>query len=297
MNDLKKPLPVVMVETLGWIYVMLSVLLFILAIVSACRGSGESLSGILFAVLFGLCLLALPVGMVFALRLGRRTWFLAPNTIVMSLCLIGAIEALCDSAAALPFVLLALLFGIGPIVLLFLPSSSRWFNEMSGDDSPSPFGCAGIVVVGVLWLAFVGPCLSDLYFPKQRMTTALSSAMAMRGRNLNISMIENQLAHESGEDWIDPASFTNSTQYVKALWAKLGEGKVPCPYPDSWCIAVNPPDNDKFPGEHRSARIAATVERGPALEADMSEGVGRLLLQVLREGGCDCLQRRSLANF
>ena len=247
MNDLKKPLPVVIVETLSWIYVMLSVLLFILAIVSACRGSGESLSGILFAVLFGLCLLALPVGMFFALRLGRRTWFLAPNTIVMSLCLMGAIEALCDSAAALPFVLLALLFGIGPIVLLFLPSSSRWFNEMSGDDTPSPFGCAGIVVVGVLWLAFVGPCLSDLYFSKQRMTPVLFSAMAMRGRNLNISMIENQLAHESGEDWIDPASFTNSTQYVKALWAKLGEGKVPCPYPDSWCIAVNPPDNDKFP--------------------------------------------------
>ena len=69
MNDLKKPLPVVIVETLSWIYVMLSVLLFILAIVSACRGSGESLSGILFAVLFGLCLLALPVGMFFALRL------------------------------------------------------------------------------------------------------------------------------------------------------------------------------------------------------------------------------------
>ena len=247
MDDLKKPLPVVIVETLGWIYVMLSVLLFILAIVNACRGSDESLSGILFVLLFGLCLLSLPVGMVFALRLGRRTWFLAPNTIVMSLCLIGAIEALCSSATALPFVLLALLFGIGPMVLLFLPSSSRWFNEMSGDDSPSPFGCAGIVVVGVLWLAFVGPCLSDLYFSKQRMTTALSSAMAMRGRNLNISMIENQLAHESGEDWIDPASFTNSTQYVKALWAKLGEGKVPCPYPDSWCVVVNPPDNDKFP--------------------------------------------------
>ena len=39
MDDAKKPLPVVIVETLGWIYVMLSVLLFILAIVNACRGS------------------------------------------------------------------------------------------------------------------------------------------------------------------------------------------------------------------------------------------------------------------
>ena len=243
---LKKPLPVVIVEAIAWTYVALSVLLFVLAIVIACRDSGGSSSGILFAVLYGLCLLSLPVGMVFALRLGRRTWFLAPNGIVTGLFLIGALEALCDSMAALPFALLALLFGIGPMVLLFLPSSRRWFNEMSGDDAPSPFGCAGIVV-GVLWLAFVGPCLSDLYFSKQRMTTALSSAMAMRGRNLNISMAENQLAHESGGDWIDPASFSNSTQYVQALWAKLGEDEAPCPYPDIWCIAVNPPDNDKFP--------------------------------------------------
>ena len=246
MNDLKKPLPVTIVETLGWIYVMLSVLLFILAIVNACRGSDESLSGILFVLLFGLCLLSLPVGMVFALRLGRRTWFLVPNTIVMSLCLIGAIEALCSSATALPFVLLALLFGIGPMVLLFLPSSSRWFNEMSGDDSPSPFGCAGIVVVGVLWLAFVGPCLSEMYFSKIGMQNALSHAMAARGRALWGCIVFNH-SREAGKDWVDASSCTNSTQFVQALWAKLGEDKAPCPYPDSWCIAVNPPDNDKFP--------------------------------------------------
>ena len=71
--------------------------------------------------------------------------------------------------------------------------------------------------------------------------------MAMRGRNLYVLMMQDYQEHESDEDWIDPASFTNSTQYVKALWAKLGEGKGSCPYPDSWCIAVNPPENDKFP--------------------------------------------------
>ena len=71
--------------------------------------------------------------------------------------------------------------------------------------------------------------------------------MAMRGRNLYVLMMQDYQEHESGGDWIDPSSFSNSTQYVQALWAKLGEDKAPCPYPDNWCIAVNPPDNDKFP--------------------------------------------------
>ena len=69
----------------------------------------------------------------------------------------------------------------------------------------------------------------------------------MRGRNLYVFMMQDNQEHESGGDWIDPASFSNSTQFVQALWAKLDEDKAPCPYPDSWCIAVNPPDNDKFP--------------------------------------------------
>lgn len=56
MDDLKKPLPVVIVEAIAWMYVMLSALLFVCAIVNACRDGGESLSGILFVFLYGLCL-------------------------------------------------------------------------------------------------------------------------------------------------------------------------------------------------------------------------------------------------
>ena len=138
MDDLKKPLPVVIVEAIAWMYVMLSALLFVCAIVNACRDGGESLSVILFVFLYGLCLMSVPVGMAILLRRGRRLWFLVPNTIVMTLCFLGAITPCGDSMATLPFGLVALLLVIVPIVLLFLPSSSRWFNEMSGDDSPSP---------------------------------------------------------------------------------------------------------------------------------------------------------------
>ena len=252
MDDLEKPLPVVIVEAIAWMYVMLAVLLFAFAIVIACRDGSESVSGILFVILFGLCLMSLPVGMAFSLRRGRRTWFLASNTIVMGLCLIGAVISFGDSMAALPVGLLALLLGIAPIVLLNLPSSSRWFNEMSGDDAPDHCGCAVIVVVGVLWLAFVGPCLSDLYFYKRRTLNALSHAMAMRGRELDESMRLNNLSPESGEDWIDASSCTNSTQFVQALCDKYkdgAEGRVSDlgPYTNIWCIAVNPPNDDRFP--------------------------------------------------
>ena len=229
MDDLEKPLPVVIVEAIAWMYVMLAVLLFAFSIVIACRDGSESVSGILFVILFGLCLMSLPVGMAFSLRRGRRTWFLASNTIVMGLCLIGAVISFGDSMAALPVGLLALLLGIAPIVLLNLPSSSRWFNEMSGDDAPDHCGCAVIVVVGVLWLAFVGPCLSDLYFYKRRTLNALSHAMAMRGRELDESMRLNNLSPESGEDWIDASSCTNSTQFVQALCKKCKDSAVVSP--------------------------------------------------------------------
>ena len=72
MDDLKKPLPVVIVEAIAWMYVMLSALLFVCAIVNACRDGGESLSGILFVFLYGLCLMSVPVGMAILLRRGRR---------------------------------------------------------------------------------------------------------------------------------------------------------------------------------------------------------------------------------
>ena len=247
MDDLKKPLPVVIVEAIAWMYVMLSALLFVCAIVNACRDGGESLSGILFVFLYGLCLMSVPVGMAILLRRGRRLWFLVPNTIVMTLCFLGAITPCGDSMATLPFGLVALLLVIVPIVLLHLPSSSRWFNELSGDDAPDRCGCAIMVVVGVLWLGFVGPCLSEVYFSKIGMQNALSHAMAIRGRGLHSYICLNNHSRESGKDWVDASSCTNSTQFVSALWAKFGEDKGPCPYADVWCVAVNPPSDDQFP--------------------------------------------------
>ena len=107
--------------------------------------------------------------------------------------------------------------------------------------------------------------------------------MAMRGRNLYAFMMQDYQEHESDEDWIAPSSFTNSTQYVKALWAKFGEGKVPCPYPDSWCVVVNPPDNDKFP-------VMVTANIGPRELLRPSNADRPLKLTCPKEWGGSCFK-------
>ena len=105
-----------------------------------------------------------------------------------------------------------------------------------------------MVVVGVLGLVFVGPCLSEMYYSiKLGMQNALPRAMAMRGRGLHGYICLNNHSRESGKDWVDASSCTNSTQFVNALWAKFSEDKGPCPKSDVWCVAVNPPGDDQFP--------------------------------------------------
>ena len=66
-------------------------------------------------------------------------------------------------------------------------------------------------------------------------------------RTLTRAMWDNAEAKRLGAEWIDPASCTNSTQFIQALWAKYHNGQVKCRYPDVWCVAVNPPDDDNFP--------------------------------------------------
>ena len=237
---MKKPLPVKIVEALGWTYVALVVLG---CVVGICLSGDPSL---FIAAFFPL---ALTLGMVLSLRRGRRVWFIMPNSIVLFLCLIVSVGVLCESmsAGALAFGLVALLLFAGPIVLLNLPVSTRWFKAKAKDGRPDALGCLGVFLLLVLFLG-AGLIVPSIFICSTfGLRRAQSQSMAMRGRNLYVFMMQDYQEHESGGDWIDPASFSNSTQFVQALWAKLGEDKAPCPYPDSWCIAVNPPDNDKFP--------------------------------------------------
>ena len=250
MNDLKKPLPVTIAEAIAWTYVALSLVGVLGVMVAECRGNGGAATALRDTLLAGSFPLALFFGMVLSLRRGCRAWFVVPNTIVTLFCLLfGSAVVLCESisAVALFLGLVALLLFVVPLVLLYMPTSTRWFKAKAGNGRPDSLGCLGVFLLAVLFIG--GGCIlpSIICYSRIGRINVQSPMMAMRGRNLYGFMMQDYQEHESGEDWIDPSSFTNSAQYVKALWAKFGEDKAPCPYPDSWCIAVNPPDNDKFP--------------------------------------------------
>ena len=60
---------------------------------------------------------------------------------------------------------------------------------------------------------------------------------------INCGLDENNSSRENGGEWVDPSTCTNSTQFVNALYDKLGMERRH----DEWCIAVNPPNDDRFP--------------------------------------------------
>jgi len=240
---MKKPLPVKIVEALGWTYVALVVLG---CAVRICQSGDPTF---FIAAIFPL---VLTLGMVLSLRRGRRVWFIMPNSIVLVICLIVAVDILCYSVSsgALVFGLVALLLFAGPIVLLNLPVSTRWFKAKAKDGLPDSLGCLGVGLLLVLFLGagLIAPNILNIFICLiHGRTRVQSQAMGMRGRGLYILMEQNYRDRESGSGWIDPSSFSNSTQFVNALWAKLNEDKIPCPNADAWCIAVNPPEDDQFP--------------------------------------------------
>jgi len=124
MNDLKKPLPVKIVEAIAWTYVALSLVGVLGAIVAECRGNGGAATALRDTLPAGSFPLALFFGMVLSLRRGCRAWFVVPNTIVTLLCLFGSAIVLCESmsAVALFLGLVALLLFVVPLVLLYMPS-------------------------------------------------------------------------------------------------------------------------------------------------------------------------------
>ena len=79
---MKKPLPVKIVEALGWVYVALAVL-SLLPMSKVMR---------LESSLYRRSLpIAMLIGMVVALRRGRRTLFLLANTVILLLILLGMV--------------------------------------------------------------------------------------------------------------------------------------------------------------------------------------------------------------
>ena len=96
---MKKPLPVKIVEALGWTYVALSVLGLFCALVGVASASMKPFDCILLCLFCLVPIVVLSVGMLVSLRHGRRGWFIVPNTLLFALLSAGQILDLLDHHA------------------------------------------------------------------------------------------------------------------------------------------------------------------------------------------------------
>ena len=237
---MKKPLCVALVE---WCFWCLSAVFAIGALVLAVLHGADDLGGLFVSA----CLVSaalLPAGMALGLRRGRRGWFEGPFVLVMGLLIAPCLSAVLSSqgyGGGVPWSYPAVLglTALVPIVLLRLPSSSRWFAFKSGGKK-SRFGCACLVAA----VLFFG-CLQQFFFmsddyPRRRANAARLWSLSMQGRNIYQLRKRNAEARAAGRDWVDPTSCSNSVDYVSRLVARFDDGffgdRPPAPV---WQIAVN----------------------------------------------------------
>ena len=239
-NDMKKPVPVKIVEVLGWVYVALSFLAVISVIVLVFKKPSEWPS-----VIFAVTPVLLTVGMVMSLRRGRRAWFLWPNAFLSYVVVMIVVSSLRPTLLGL---LLSLVLIVAPIALLYLKSAKQWFNEMSGNKASSRLGCTGIFCATAFGILVLPLIIDTIVSVRESLFYAKMNAYAAFGHDLRRHLDRNRQSRKEEQSWVDPASCTNSTQFVRALFEKAGEEWN---YPDScseiWNIAVNPPDDDSFP--------------------------------------------------
>ena len=243
---MKKPLPVKIVEAIGWVYIALAVLLLFRAVIELPSVPATE------SICIGICFLVptlLAVGMLVSLRRRRRGWFVVPNTMLLSLLVAGlALDSLDHASDGLVLAcVVSSLFLIVPLVLLYLPSSTLWFKEKTEDVAESN-GCLSCLVAFATFLITVA-LFAIVFSPARgRMIPGMANVILTQGKDLSLCMAYNNTAHESGEEWLDIFSCTNSTQFVLLLREKYGKelrnGNI---YTNIWCIAVNPPADDSFP--------------------------------------------------
>ena len=276
---MKKPLAVRIVEALGWTYVALYAAGFIFAF-CVIYGDTGFVDAALVSGVFLLPQLCLPIGMVVALREGRRSWFLWPHTILVALIVVIYIFASIEWFAWI-VALLLLLIAI-PIVLLFRPEASLWFAEMSGNRRQTKYGRVIVICSSLLILLLVVSILPGL---RAGMVQAKSYAIIARMRPIYCAIMENNSRHANGVSWVDPDAFSNSTDFIQALGAEYGDAVQNLQnlgrYTNIWCVVVNPPDDDWFP-------VLFTANVNPADVLGSTNNPGHKVLTCPKQWGGEC---------
>ena len=209
-------------------------------------------SGVIGFVLMPILALAgialfLSPGMMECVRNGRFAWFWIPNFVIGAwgvwvsyiALYVGAAKEGTVSIALVSAIVVMSILAIVPAALLLLPSSRRWAAEARScprKGHPRLRVVAGLCCLLVL-LAMVLPSTS--FFKHCTLCRELREA-----RELHNLMLQNYSLRASGSGWIDPASCQDSRQFVQRLLGDKAERSLMA---QSWCIAVNPPDDDEFP--------------------------------------------------
>ena len=234
---MKKPLPVLVLEFLAWVFFVIACCGAAFSLLRAAfyvhYRSGFEMSRTLLLVLLAILFAAL----LHAVRRARFAWFSIPPCVVMIL-VGGFVSSHMDSAlAGIGLFLLVCVVALAPVVLLNLPKAKAWQREVSATGGKDK---AGLMVALSLFAFFyaavsIPSCVSR---PRTHVYVAETEAKA-----INCGLDENNSSREKGGEWVDPSTCTNSTQFVNALYDKLGMERRH----DDWCIAVNPPNDDRFP--------------------------------------------------
>lgn len=124
---MKKPLPVKIVEAIGWVYVALVVWWIMFSIVTARTSEWPG------GLIGGSLMLSLPVSMVFSLRTGQRFGFVVPNTVVFSFVIVASVATTLH--INLKWVVLSLILLVVPEILLRLSSSRQWLREKAVEST------------------------------------------------------------------------------------------------------------------------------------------------------------------
>lgn len=124
---MKKPLPVKIVEALGWAYVALVVMWIMFLMVPARPFDW------LGVMIGGFLMLSLPVSMVFSLRTGQRFGFVVPNTVVFSFVFLSSFVTTLH--INLVWTISSLILVIVPEVLLCRSSSRLWLKEKAVEST------------------------------------------------------------------------------------------------------------------------------------------------------------------
>lgn len=234
-----KPWPVRLVEVQALAYVVFAVAGWLLML---CGESFSPTEEFWLSLIFALCTITLTACMYLAVRQDRYEWFLLPNlAILLPPVLAELIDTKFLAIDILPTLAFSALAAV-PILLLSLPASQKWRRKASANRKKGNCGCP--LAVTTLWLMGV---VAGVFYgsSSSKVHVAVKTAVSAHAHQLHKGMVENMLSREGGEDWIDPSTCSNSTQFIVALLGKrtteIGH------YTNIWSIAVNPPDDDKFP--------------------------------------------------